>query len=70
MGISDRKHVNFSQSHELNNHLRKVKKPQTIKNRKTLKIMGRELKNQLSVRILTHQQFDEYILAQLQRLDD
>ena len=68
MSLSDHEYVNFSQEHELNYHLRKVEKSQSIENRKTLVVMGNELKSKLNATYLTHAQFHAYVKTQLTRL--
>lgn len=72
MALNDHEYVNFSEDYELNYHLKKVNKSQSIANRSTLVTMGNELKTLLSVTFLTHKQFHEYISksVNLRRLDD
>lgn len=70
MPISDHEYVNFSEDYELNYHLKKWSKAQSINNRNTLITMGAELKGILNVHYLTHKQFDEYIGKNLYRLED
>lgn len=69
MALSDHEYVNFSEDYELNYHLRKVDKQQSISNRDTLRKMGVELKARLNKTFLTHSEFHAYILTQLHRLD-
>lgn len=66
----DYEHVNFSEDHELNTHLKKHGKSQSVKNRGELKVMGDELKARDSKRVLTHKEFDAYISVNLGRLDN
>jgi hypothetical protein len=68
MGLSDHEYVNFSQEHELNYHLQKVNKAESIANRATLVTMGEELKRKQSTYFVTHGQFHEYIKGNLNRL--
>ena len=68
MSLSDHEYVNFSQDHELDYHLHKVNKQQSISNRATLRTMGIELKAILKVTFVTHAQFHAYILKQISRL--
>jgi hypothetical protein len=68
MSLSDHEYVNFSQEHELNYHLRKVDKQQSIANRQVLVTMGHELKLKLNATYLTHAQFHTYVKTQLSRL--
>jgi len=68
MPLSDHEYVNFSQDHELNYHLEKVSKSQSIANRSTLKTMGNELKTKLNKTYLTHAEFHAYVKTQLARL--
>ncbi|WP_145573811.1 hypothetical protein [Yersinia alsatica] len=69
MGINEYDHVNFSQDHELDYHLKKVNKRQTENNRMILKEMGEELKKKLNKSHLTHTEFHNYIETQLNRLE-
>jgi len=69
MGLSDHEHINFSQDHELNYHLRKVDKRETQKNRDELVVMGNELKDDLDARFLKHGEFHEYVVANKDRLE-
>lgn len=68
MALSDHEYVNFSEDYELNYHLRKVNKQESIANRATLRTMSAELKARLGKTFLTHQEFHAYILTQLHRL--
>lgn len=68
MALSDHEYVNFSEDYELNYHLRKVSKQESIVNRATLRTMGAELKSRLNKTYLTHAEFHAYILTQLHRL--
>lgn len=69
MALSDHEYVNFSEEYELNYHLRKVDKQQSISNRDTLRKMGVELKSGLNKTFLTHAEFHTYVRTQLHRLD-
>ncbi|MCG2836023.1 hypothetical protein L6J37_04005 [Photobacterium sp. WH77] len=51
MPPSDKKHVNFSEEHELNNRLRQNNKRQTEANREQLKEIAKQAKESLLVRI-------------------
>ncbi|MDG0502498.1 hypothetical protein [Klebsiella pneumoniae] len=53
MALSDHEYVNFSEDYELNYHLRKVKKQESVANRATLRTMGTELKARLNKTYLT-----------------
>ncbi|NZB15106.1 hypothetical protein [Escherichia coli] len=68
MALSDHEYVNFSEDYELNYHLRKVSKQESMANRATLRTMGAELKSRLNKTYLTHAEFHSYILTQLHRL--
>lgn len=68
MALNDHEYVNFSEDYELDYHLRKVNKQQSITNRATLRIMGTELKTALQVTYVTHAQFHSYILKNTHRL--
>jgi len=68
MALSDHEYVNFSEDYELNYHLRKVSKQESIANRATLRTMGAELKARLGKTFLTHKEFHAYILTQIHRL--
>jgi hypothetical protein len=68
MALSDHEYVNFSEEYELNYHLRKVNKKESIANRSALRTMGTELKSRLNKTYLTHAEFHAYILTQLHRL--
>lgn len=68
MALSDHEYVNFSEDYELNYHLQKVSKQQSIANRSTLCTMGTELKSIVRVTYVTHAQFHAYILKNLHRL--
>lgn len=70
MSLNDHEYVNFSQDHELNYHLRKVNKSQSIANRAELRKMGDELKKALNKTYLTHAEFHQYVKTQLHRLAD
>lgn len=69
MGISDREYVNFSEDHELNNHLSKVGKRETEINRKTLRVLGNELKSQTGQARLKHDDFQAYVTKEKNRLE-
>lgn len=68
MALSDHEYVNFSEDYELNYHLRKVNKQESVTNRTTLRTMGTELKARLNKTYLTHAEFHAYIQTQLHRL--
>jgi hypothetical protein len=68
VNIHDHEYVNFSEGHELNYHLRDVNKQQSEVNRNMLRVMGEELKEELTVYFVTHAQFRNYINPQLYRL--
>lgn len=68
MALSDQDYVNFSEDYELNYHLQKAGKSQSIANRSTLITMGTELKGILRVTYITHDQFHAYILKNQHRL--
>lgn len=68
MALNDHEYVNFSEDYELNYHLHKVNKQESISNRATLRTMGVELKSLLNKTLLTHAEFHAYILTQLRRL--
>lgn len=68
MALSDHEYVNFSENYELNYHLKKVNKQESMTNRVTLRIMGTELKARLNKTYLTHVEFRAYIQTQLHRL--
>lgn len=68
MGLSDHEYVNFSQVHELNYHLQKVNKAESIANRAALVTMGEELKRKQGTHYVTHSQFHVYIKSNLNRL--
>lgn len=71
MGISDHKHVNFSEDYELNRHLELVGKSQSKDNRNYLREnTGPRAKNDLMVDVLTHGQFKPYVEADKLYLDD
>ncbi|NVJ59766.1 MAG: hypothetical protein HWE27_05210 [Gammaproteobacteria bacterium] len=71
MAVNDWDYVNFSQDHEMNYHLGKVSKRQTEANRRTLRVMGTELKTSLNAVLVTHTQFHAYVsqLLNLMRLE-
>ncbi|KDM90512.1 hypothetical protein [Photobacterium galatheae] len=61
MPTSDKKHVNFSEEHELNNRLRQNDKRQTEANREQLKEIGKQAKEDLGKTRLTHAELDNAI---------
>lgn len=64
MGISDHKHVNFSEDYELNYHLELVGKSCSKENRKYLREKTRpRAKKDLNVVFITHGQFKPYVKA-------
>lgn len=58
---ADRATVNFSEDHELNYHLKKNELSQSKDNRETLINLGKELKDELGKKILTHEEVDALI---------
>ncbi|WP_299525291.1 50S ribosomal protein L21 [Winogradskyella sp.] len=64
---SDRATVNFGEDHELNYHLKKNGLSQSIANRKALTELGAEVKEKLGKNILTHEEVDEAIIANIDR---
>jgi hypothetical protein len=68
MALSDHEYVNFSEDYELNYHLRKVGKSESIANRTALRAIGSELKGRLNKTYLTHAEFHSSIKTQLHRL--
>lgn len=67
--MNDHDYVNFSEDHELNYHLRKVDKRQTIDNRAMLRTFGVELKAATEKRRLTHGEFSPYVAENKWRLE-
>ena len=65
----DKKLVNFSEEYELNNRLRRNKKRQTEENRKKLKMIGDQTKRQLDKSRLTHEELDNAIERNKNKLD-
>ena len=64
---SDRATVNFGEDHELNYHLKKNGLSQSIANRKALTELGVETKEKLGKKILTHEEVDDAIIANIDR---
>ncbi|GAA5645411.1 MULTISPECIES: hypothetical protein [Vibrio] len=58
---TDRELVNFSEDHELNHCLRSAGKRQTKANREALVGLGRQVKDQLGKRVLTHDEVSDAI---------
>ncbi|ABZ76694.1 conserved hypothetical protein [Shewanella halifaxensis HAW-EB4] len=65
----DKKLVNFSEDHELNNRLRRNNKRQTEENRQKLKNIGDKAKKQLDKTRLTHEDLDKAIEHNKEKLD-
>ncbi len=65
----DKKLVNFSEDHELNNRLRRNNKRQTEENRQKLKNIGDKAKNQLDKTRLTHEELGKAIERNKEKLD-
>ncbi|MEF1169130.1 MULTISPECIES: hypothetical protein [Vibrio] len=65
----DKKLVNFSEDHELNNRLRRNNKRQTEENRQKLKDIGDNTKKQLDKTRLTHEELDKAIEKNKGKLD-
>ncbi|MFM2599327.1 hypothetical protein [Vibrio fortis] len=65
----DKKLVNFSEEYELNNRLRRNNKRQTEENRKKLKMIGDQTKRQLDKSRLTHEELDNAIERNKNKLD-
>ncbi|MDF2184107.1 hypothetical protein O1O06_04910 [Grimontia hollisae] len=61
MASNDKKHVNFSEDHELNNRLRNAGMRQTEQNRQMLKDIGAKEKKVLDKKRLTHEELDTAI---------
>ncbi len=69
MSPKDRKVINFAEAHELNNRLRQNDKRQTEANRKVLQDLGKQEKQRLNKRILTHDDLDNSIQQNLDKLE-
>jgi hypothetical protein len=69
MPAKDKKLVNFSEDHELNNKLRKHNKRQTDANREKLKEIGSEAKKELEKSRLTHADLDVAIESNIKSLE-
>lgn len=69
MAPKDRKVVNFSEDYELNNRLRQNGKRQTEENREALRKIGDKAKEQLDKRVLTHDNLDEAIQKNKNKLE-
>ncbi|MFD3351418.1 hypothetical protein [Alteromonas macleodii] len=65
----DKNLVNFSEEYELNRHLKKVGKRQTIENRETLKGIGDKVKKELNKKRLRHDELEDGIAKNLNHLD-
>ncbi|ELA7830964.1 hypothetical protein ACGRPC_11620 [Vibrio diabolicus] len=65
----DKKLVNFSEDHELNNRLKRNNKRQTEENRQKLKDIGDKAKKQLDKTRLTHEELDKAIERNKDKLD-
>ncbi|WXG59213.1 hypothetical protein VB002_08425 [Campylobacter concisus] len=66
----DKELVNFGEEHELNAILSKFGKSQSQKNRATLGELGKKCKEKLAKRVLTQDQFGEFVKAHLKELED
>ena len=64
---SDRATVNFGEAHELNYHLKKNGLSQSKDNRQALTDLGAETKEKLGKKVLTHDDVDTAILANIDR---
>lgn len=64
---SDRASVNFEEAHELNYHLKKNGLSQSKDNRRVLTDLGAELKEKLGKEILSHEDVDEVIVANIDK---
>ena len=64
---TDRELVNFSEEHELNTVLARHGKAQSIANREVLCELGKECKEKLGKRVLTQDEFDEFLKPVLNR---
>ncbi|WP_169754360.1 hypothetical protein [Campylobacter curvus] len=60
--------VNFSEEYELNNILKKHGKSQSEANRKILCELGKECKEKLSKKILSQDEFGEFVKKNLAKL--
>ncbi|EGQ8128819.1 hypothetical protein ACJO2A_23150 [Vibrio parahaemolyticus] len=65
----DKKLVNFSEDHELNNRLKRNNKRQTEENRQKLKDIGDNAKRQLNKTRLTHEELDTAIEQNKDKLE-
>ncbi len=65
----DRNLVNFSEEYELNNRLKRNNKRQTEENRQKLKNIGDKAKKQLNKTRLTHEELDNAIERNQDKLD-
>ncbi|KHT44090.1 hypothetical protein [Vibrio sinaloensis] len=65
----DKKLVNFSEDHELNNRLKRNNKRQTEENRQKLKNIGDNAKRQLNKTRLTHEELDTAIEQNKDKLE-
>lgn len=68
MALSDHKYVNFSEAHEINYHLEKVNKEQSLSNRIVISLMEPELKQHLRKTFVTHDELHSYLLDNLDQL--
>ena len=66
----DKELVNFGEEHELNAILSKFGKSQSQKNRATLGELGKKCKEKLAKRVLTQDEFGEFVKAHLKELED
>lgn len=67
---SDYATVNFGEDHELNYHLKKHSLSQSIANRETLTVLGKELKENEGKRVLTHEEVDALIVENIAKFDE
>lgn len=67
---SDYATVNFGEDHELNYHLKKHGLSQSKTNRETLIGLGKELKESSEKRVLSHEEVDNLITANIAKFDE
>lgn len=70
VATGDRATVNFGEDHELNYHLKKNNLSQSKENRETLIALGKEVKEELSKNILTHEEVDAAIEKNIERFNE
>ncbi|SEG00667.1 large subunit ribosomal protein L21 [Halpernia humi] len=66
----DRATVNFGEDHELNYHLKKNNLSQSKENRETLIALGKEVKEELGKKILTHEDVDAAIEKNITKFNE